>query len=74
MKIPDDKLKWNEARQHYDFGEIDWVEFMNVVNGNGPCNKQRLAHYNAVHEEGKWVREAANAYAEKQKKKQSVAA
>jgi ring-1,2-phenylacetyl-CoA epoxidase subunit PaaA len=74
LKIPDDKLKWNEARQHYDFGEIDWVEFMNVVNGNGPCNKQRLAHYNAVHEEGKWVREAANAYAEKQKKKESVAA
>lgn len=74
LKIPDEKLKWNEARQHYDFGEIDWVEFMNVVNGNGPCNKQRLAHYNAVHDEGKWVREAANAYAEKQKKKESVAA
>lgn len=74
LKIPDDKLKWNETRQHYDFGEINWDEFMNVLNGNGPCNKQRLAHHIKVHEEGKWVREAANAYAEKMKKKESVAA
>lgn len=74
LKIPDEKLKWNEARQQYDFGEIDWEEFKNVVNGNGPCNKQRLAHYNKVHDEGKWVREAANVYAEKQKQKETIAA
>ena len=24
LRIPDDKLKWNEERKHYDFGEIDW--------------------------------------------------
>jgi ring-1,2-phenylacetyl-CoA epoxidase subunit PaaA len=74
LKIPDDKLKWNEARQHYDFGEIDWVEFKNVIDGNGPCNKQRLDHHIQVHKEGAWVREAANAYAAKQKKKETVAA
>src|SRR5678816_1033558 len=37
MKIPDDKLTWNEKRMHYDFGEINWDEFWNVVKGNGPC-------------------------------------
>jgi ring-1,2-phenylacetyl-CoA epoxidase subunit PaaA len=74
LKIPDEKLKWNEARQHYDFGEIDWEEFKNVLAGNGPCNKQRLEHHINVHKEGAWVREAANAYATKQKKKETVAA
>lgn len=74
LKIPDEKLKWNEAKQHYDFGEIDWEEFKNVIAGNGPCNKQRLEHHIKVHKEGAWVREAANAYAAKQKKKEIVAA
>jgi hypothetical protein len=50
-----------------DFGEINWDEFWNVVKGNGPCNKQRLAARNKAHDEGAWVREAAIAYAEKKK-------
>jgi ring-1,2-phenylacetyl-CoA epoxidase subunit PaaA len=58
-------LKWNEETKHYDFGEIDWEEFWNVVKGNGPCNKERLASRNKAHEEGRWVREAALAHAEK---------
>jgi ring-1,2-phenylacetyl-CoA epoxidase subunit PaaA len=66
VKLPDPDLKWNEARGHYDFGEIDWDEFWNVVKGNGPCNKQRLDARIKAHEEGTWVREAAMAYAEKQ--------
>jgi len=65
MTLPDPALKWNEERKHYDFGEIDWNEFWNVVKGNGPCNKQRLRARNKAHEEGAWVREAALAYAEK---------
>lgn len=67
MKLPDDKLKWNEERGHYDFGEIDWEEFWNVVNGNGPCNKERLAARVKAWEDGQWVRDAALAYAEKRK-------
>jgi ring-1,2-phenylacetyl-CoA epoxidase subunit PaaA len=63
LRIPDDKLKWNEARGHYDFGEIDWDEFNRVISGNGPCNRQRLRHHTAAHEEGDWVREAMRAYA-----------
>jgi ring-1,2-phenylacetyl-CoA epoxidase subunit PaaA len=66
LTIPDKDLKWNEARGHYDFGPIDWNEFWQVVNGHGPCNKQRLDARRKAHEEGAWVREAANAYAEKQ--------
>lgn len=65
MKLPDDKLKWNEERKHYDSGEIDWKEFWNVVKGNGPCNKQRLDARRKAWTDGAWVREAAAAYAGK---------
>ncbi len=72
MTLPDPELKWNEERKHYDFGEINWEEFWNVVKGNGPCNKQRLAARNKAHEEGAWVREAAMAYAAKKKEKEMM--
>ncbi len=65
MKLPDENLKWNEERRHYDFGEINWDEFWAVVKGNGPCNKQRLEARQKAHDEGAWVREAATAYANK---------
>jgi ring-1,2-phenylacetyl-CoA epoxidase subunit PaaA len=73
MKLPDDKLKWNEQTKHYDFGEINWDEFWAVVKGNGPCNKERLGARRKAHEDGKWVREAAMAYVEKQKNKKDAA-
>jgi ring-1,2-phenylacetyl-CoA epoxidase subunit PaaA len=65
MTLPDPELKWNEERQHYDFGKINWEEFWNVVSGNGPCNKQRLDARRKAWEEGAWVREAAKVHAEK---------
>ena len=71
MTLPDADLKWNEARGHYDFGEINWEEFWSVIAGNGPCNRQRLEARNKAHENGRWVREAAAAFAAKQKRKQS---
>ena len=67
LVLPDPDLKWNESRGHYDFGPIDWNEFKNVVNGNGPCNKQRLRTRVEAYEQGAWVREAALAYAEKKR-------
>jgi ring-1,2-phenylacetyl-CoA epoxidase subunit PaaA len=70
MTLPDKGLKWNVQTQHYDFGEIDWSEFWNVVKGNGPCNKERLEARRKAHEDGAWVREAAEAYAEKKANKQ----
>ncbi len=66
LSIPDKDLKWNEERGHYDFGEIDWSEFYEVIKGNGKCNKQRMEARQKAHAEGEWVREAANAYAAKQ--------
>lgn len=63
VTLPDPLLRWNASRGHHDFGEIDWDEFWQVVGGNGPCNKQRVAHRRAAHEDGAWVREAAAAYA-----------
>ena len=66
LTLPDPELRWNDERGHYDFGEIDFTELFEVIKGNGPCNKQRLAHRVRAHEDGAWVRDAANAYAEKQ--------
>lgn len=65
LKIPDKDLKWNEHTRHYDHGEINWEEFNAVISGNGPCNKQRMNQRIKAHEDGKWVRQAAEAYAAK---------
>ena len=74
LTIPDPDLKWNEETGHYEFGEIDWTEFNEVVKGNGPCNKERIAAKQKAWSEGAWVREAAVAYAEKQKGKAAQSA
>ena len=65
ITIPDPDLKWNEERQHYDYGKIDWEEFWQVVKGNGPCNKERMEARVKAWEDGAWVREASMAYAAK---------
>jgi ring-1,2-phenylacetyl-CoA epoxidase subunit PaaA len=65
LTVPDPDLKWNEETGHYDYGEINWDEFWNVVKGNGPCNKERLETRTKAWEEGAWVREAALAHAAK---------
>ncbi len=72
VTLPDPDLKWNAETGHYDFGEIDWNEFWNVVKGNGPCNKERLAARNKAWNEGAWVREAAMAHAEKKAKRKAA--
>jgi len=66
ITVPDKDLKWNEETGHYDFGEIDWDEFWQVVKGHGPCNKERIQTRVNAWENGEWVRDAASAYAEKQ--------
>jgi ring-1,2-phenylacetyl-CoA epoxidase subunit PaaA len=67
VTFPDPDLKWNPDREHYDFGELDWTEFKQVVSGNGPCNAQRVEHRRQAHENGAWVREAALVHARRQK-------
>ncbi|MGE0496267.1 MAG: 1,2-phenylacetyl-CoA epoxidase subunit PaaA [Ramlibacter sp.] len=69
VTLPDPDLKWNEARQQHDYGAIDWDEFWATVNGNGPCNAERLATRVKAHNDGQWVRDAALAHARKQKQR-----
>lgn len=73
LTVPDPDLRWNAERGHYDFGPINWEEFWNVVQGNGPCNRERIRTRRKAHEEGAWVREAAVAYAEKKKAREQAA-
>ena len=73
VTLPDEQMRWNEERNSYDFGEIDWDEFARVVKGDGPCNAERIERRTAAHAEGEWVREAAVAYANKQRTKVGAA-
>ena len=66
LTLPDPDLKWNAERGHYDFGKINWDEFWRVVNGDGPCNAERMHDRVKAFEDGRWVREAAVAHAAKQ--------
>ena len=66
LTLPDPDLKWNAERGHYDFGNINWDEFWRVVNGDGPCNAERMHDRVKAFEDGRWVREAATAHAAKQ--------
>ena len=63
LTLPDDKLNYNSETRHYDWGEINWEEFNQVISGNGPCNKQRMKARKDADINGAWVREAAQAYA-----------
>ena len=74
VTLPDPDLKWNAERGHYDHGEIDWDEFWQTVNGNGPMNRERLATRVKAHDDGAWVRDAALAHAEKQRQRALKAA
>ena len=74
LKIPDANLTWNAATGHWDYGAIDWQEFQDVLAGNGPCNRDRLAARRKAHDDGAWVREAAVAYAEKQRARRAAVA
>ena len=65
LRVPDADLELDAESGHYSCGEIDWQEFYDVIAGNGPCNRERMAVRRAAHEDGAWVREAAQAYAEK---------
>jgi ring-1,2-phenylacetyl-CoA epoxidase subunit PaaA len=67
LTLPDPELKYNEATENWDFGQIDWDEFRAVVKGNGPCNRERLTARRSAHEDGAWVRAAAEAYAAKRR-------
>src|ERR1019366_1478378 len=63
--LPDPDLAYDAASENWKIGPIDWDEFKRVIAGDGPCNRERLAARRTAHDKGRWVREAAIAYAEK---------
>ena len=74
LTLPDPDLTFNSATENWEIGAIDWDEFFRVVKGDGPCNRERLEARRAAHENGRWVREAAAAYAEKHAARSTEAA
>lgn len=74
LTVPDPDLRWNGETGHYEFGEIDWTEFNQVLAGNGPCNRDRMKKRRKAHDDGAWVREAALAHAEKRRARQAMTA
>ena len=74
LEPPDPKLRYDEESGHWRFGEIDWSEFNEVLAGNGPCNRERMAARRKAHAEGAWVREAATAHARKRRGRAAMAA
>jgi ring-1,2-phenylacetyl-CoA epoxidase subunit PaaA len=72
LRMPDDDLEFDEDSGHYKFGEISWQEFYDVLAGNGPCNQQRMRVRRAAEDNGAWVREAAQAYAQKQASREAA--
>ena len=72
LKVPDPDLKWNEEKDGYDFGEVDWEEFYAVVRGEGPVAKERMHARNKAWDDGAWVREAADAHEEKRRARKAA--
>lgn len=73
LTIPDENLKWNEDKGGYDFSDPDWTEFFDVINGNGPCNRERLNDRVKAWEDGAWYRDGLQAYGEKQAERRAAA-
>jgi ring-1,2-phenylacetyl-CoA epoxidase subunit PaaA len=65
LTLPDPDLRFEDG--HWRHGPIDWEEFRQILQGNGPCNRERLAARRKAHAGGEWVREAASAYAAKRR-------
>ena len=65
LTVPDENLRLNPETGHYEFSEPDWNEFFEVLNGNGPCNKERLEARNKAWDDGQWVRDGMMAHARK---------
>jgi ring-1,2-phenylacetyl-CoA epoxidase subunit PaaA len=73
LTIPDPELRYDSVSEQYRIGAIDWSEFNAVLKGHGPCNRERLEARRRAHEEGRWVREAAAAHAEKERQRAAAA-
>ncbi|MFN8397354.1 MAG: 1,2-phenylacetyl-CoA epoxidase subunit PaaA [Bacteroidia bacterium] len=61
LSIPDPNLHRDE-NGIWQFSDPDWNEFYEVINGNGPCNAERIAVRRMAEENGRWVRKALKVY------------
>ncbi|HWB62032.1 MAG TPA: 1,2-phenylacetyl-CoA epoxidase subunit PaaA [Chitinophagales bacterium] len=57
LTFPDPNLRKNDDGI-WEFSDPDWDEFKRVINGDGPCNKERLEVRRYAEEAGRWVRNA----------------
>ncbi len=73
LAIPDERLAWNPDKNGYDFSQPDWSEFRDVIRGNGPCNRERLAARRKAWDDGRWVREGLLAHSDKRRTRQLAA-
>lgn len=58
LTLPDKKLRKNSETKKWMYTEPDWDEFKRVINGDGPCNAERLAVRRMAEQRGRWVRKA----------------
>ncbi len=65
LTLPDPHLAPDPETGSWKFGQINWDEFRQVLAGHGPCNEERMRARREAHENGAWVRAAAEAYAAK---------
>ena len=73
LTVPDSEVKWNDEKQGYDFGELTWDEFYEVLKGNGPCNKERLGARQKAWDDGAWFRDGMMAHAKKREARKVAA-
>jgi ring-1,2-phenylacetyl-CoA epoxidase subunit PaaA len=57
LTFPDPNLRKNDDGI-WEFSDPDWDEFKRVINGQGPCNAERLEVRRYAEEAGRWVRNA----------------
>jgi ring-1,2-phenylacetyl-CoA epoxidase subunit PaaA len=58
LTLPDPQLRKDETTGEWLFTEPNWDTFFKVINGDGPCNRERLAVRKVAEERGAWVRAA----------------
>jgi len=64
MTLPDPNLKKNSDGV-WEFSDPDWDLFKRVINGDGPCNKERIEVRKYAEETHRWVRKALMGKGEK---------
>lgn len=74
LTVPDPDLRFNEETGHWEYGEIDWREFHEVLAGRGPCNTDRLETRQKAWDDGAWFRDALTAHADKKAAREQQAA